>query len=172
MTTLNPTHTNTKNNILYIRNFIFGAEDSLVSTVGLLAGIVSAGIERKEIIISGIVLICVEAFSMFVGSFLSERAVEESAPDYEKSKSKSPLAAIIMFISYFLCGLVPLSPYILLSVERAFWWSIIASLFALFILGFLSAKILKTKVLKNALRMMLIGGIAIALGVTVGILMK
>jgi hypothetical protein len=58
-----------KNFILYTRNFIFGSEDSLVSTVGLLAGIVSAGIERKEIIISGIVLICVEAFSMSIGSF-------------------------------------------------------------------------------------------------------
>ncbi|KKS05141.1 MAG: hypothetical protein UU58_C0001G0001, partial [Candidatus Nomurabacteria bacterium GW2011_GWA2_41_25] len=38
--------------ILYVRNFIFGAEDSLVSTVGLLSGIASAGIARKEIIIS------------------------------------------------------------------------------------------------------------------------
>ena len=30
--------------ILYTRNFIFGSEDSLVSTVGLLAGVASAGV--------------------------------------------------------------------------------------------------------------------------------
>jgi len=158
--------------ILYVRNFIFGAEDSLVSTVGLLVGIASAGMARKDIIISGVVLICIEAFSMSVGSFLSERTTEESLPDYKQHESNSTLAAVIMFFSYFVCGLVPLLPYLLTSVDRAFWWSISASLAALFILGFISAKILKTKVLKSGLRMMIIGGIAIALGVAVGIILK
>src|SRR3990167_4109226 len=96
--------------ILYVRNFIFGAEDSLVSTVGLLVGITSAGIAQKEIIITGIVLICVEAFSMSVGSFLSERTTEESFPEYKREESNSLLAAVIMFFSYLFCGLVPFFP--------------------------------------------------------------
>ncbi len=158
--------------ILYIRNFIFGAEDSLVSTVGLLTGIASAGIAQKEIAISGIVLICVEAFSMSVGSFLSERTTEESSPDYKQKDSNSLVAAIIMFASYLFCGLVPLSPYLILEVNQAFWWSIILSLLALFVLGLVSAKILKTKILKNGLRMMVIGGMAIGLGVIIGIILK
>lgn len=158
--------------ILYVRNFIFGAEDSLVSTVGLLAGVVSAGMAQKEIIISGIVLICVEAFSMSVGSFLSERSTEESFPDYKQQESNSLLAATIMFFSYLACGLVPLFPYLFIAVDRAFWWSIMASLFSLSILGFVSAKILKTKILKSVIRMTIIGGLAIALGVVVGMILK
>ena len=158
--------------ILYVRNFIFGAEDSLVSTVGLLAGITSAGMARPEIIITGIVLIFVEAFSMSVGSFLSERATEESSPDYIKRESPSLLAALVMFVSYFLCGLIPIFPYWVADVGRAFWWSIFASLLALAVLGFMSAKILKTKILKNILRMAVLGGLAIGLGVAVGILFK
>lgn len=163
---------NHKTFILYVRNFIFGAEDSLVSTVGLLAGIASAGMARPEIIITGIVLIFVEAFSMSVGSFLSERVTEESSPHYIEQESPSGLAAVIMFVSYFLCGLIPIFPYWVADVGRAFWWSIFASLLALAVLGFMSAKILKTKILKNILRMAVLGGLAIGLGVAVGILFK
>jgi len=45
-------------------------------------------------------------------------------------------------------------------------------LLALAVLGFMSAKILKTKILKNILRMAVLGGLAIGLGVAVGILFK
>ncbi len=164
--------TNHQTFILYVRNFIFGAEDSLVSTVGLLAGVASAGMAQKEIIVSGTVLIFVEAFSMSVGSFLSERATEESLSDYKNEDSNSFWAAVIMFFSYFIFGLVPLAPYLFISVDSAFWLSIFASLVFLFVLGFISAKVLKTKILKNGLRMMLIGGLAIGLGVVVGMIFK
>lgn len=158
--------------ILYTRNFIFGAEDSLVSTVGLLAGIASAGVQRKEIIISGIVLICVEAFSMSIGSFLSETETEESSRNYVKKNNNSIIASIIMLMSYMACGLIPLSPYFLIDTKHAFWWSIVASIISLFILGITSAKILKINILKTALRMTVLGGLAIGLGVVVGLIMK
>ncbi|MFZ3011942.1 MAG: VIT1/CCC1 transporter family protein [Minisyncoccia bacterium] len=163
---------NNKTLLLFTRNFIFGAEDSLVSTVGLLAGVASAGMVQKEIIISGTVLICVEAFSMFVGSFLSERTTEESSPGYEIQKSNSLMAAFIMFVSYLLCGLIPLLPYFFITVPWALWWSVAGSLLSLIVLGFVSAEILKTRILKNALRMVIIGGIAIGLGVVVGAILK
>lgn len=161
-----------KNFILYTRNFIFGSEDSLVSTVGLLAGVASAGVGRKEIIISGIVLICVEAFSMSVGSFLSEKEIEESSPNNSPKSSKSIRASIIMLVSYIICGMIPLSPYFLMDIKQAFWWSIIASIVFLFVLGFISAKILKIKVLRTTLRMTIMGGLAIGLGVVVGLILK
>lgn len=161
-----------KNFILYARNFIFGSEDSLVSTVGLLAGVASAGIAKKEIIISGIILICVEAFSMSVGSFLSEKETEESSSSNIQKNSNPVMASIIMLISYIFCGLIPLSPYFFMNTQNAFWWSIIASIIFLFILGFISAKILKIKVLKTTLRMTIMGSMAIGLGVIVGLIMK
>jgi vacuolar iron transporter family protein len=164
--------TDTKTFLLYIRNFIFGAEDSLVSTVALLTGVASAGMGQREVVISGVVLIFVEAFSMSVGSFLSERTTEESSPDYKQQDSNSFFAAIIMFVSYLFCGLIPLSPYFIFSINQAFWWSILASLIALFVLGLVSAKILRTNILKSSLRMMVIGGLAIGLGVVVGIIFK
>ena len=59
----------------YFSSFIFGVEDSLVSTVGLLSGVAVAGVTRTDIFITGIILIFVEAFSMGVGNFLLSLAV-------------------------------------------------------------------------------------------------
>ena len=56
----------------YLRNFIFGVEDSLVSTVGLLAGVAAGGVSSAVILTTGLVLIEVEGFSMGLGSFLTE----------------------------------------------------------------------------------------------------
>jgi VIT1/CCC1 family predicted Fe2+/Mn2+ transporter len=158
--------------ILYARNFIFGSEDSLVSTVGLLAGIASAGVGRKEIIVSGIILICVEAFSMSVGSFLSETETEESSYKKIEKNNHSLIASFIMLVSYIVCGLIPLSPYFFMDTGQAFWWSILMSIVFLFALGLISAKILKIRVWRTALRMTIMGGLAIGLGVAVGLLIK
>lgn len=153
---------------LYFRNFIFGVEDSLVSTVGLLSGIAIADVDRATIFLSGMVLIFVEGFSMGVGSFLSEQSSEGYIHRVEKSSRRTIIAAIIMFISYFCAGFIPLSPYIIFPVSTAFWTSIGASLLTLFILGAVAARVSKISLLHSALRMFLIGGIAIALGVVVG----
>jgi predicted membrane protein (TIGR00267 family) len=77
-----------------------------------------------------------------------------------------------MFLSYLLCGFVPLFPYVFIGGATALPWSIAASLCALFILGIVSGKVLKTHMIKNAVRMAIIGGIAIFLGVVVGMLIK
>lgn len=158
--------------ILYVRNFIFGAEDSLVSTVGLLSGIFFAGVSQREIIVSGSVLIFVEAFSMSVGSFLSESSTEESYPHFKKRESNSIVAALIMFMSYLISGIFPLFPYLIFTSGSAFLGSVILSFIALFCLGFFSAKILKIKVLKNSLRTVILGGFAIIFGIVVGSIIK
>lgn len=154
--------------LLYVRNFIFGAEDSLVSTVGLLSGIAVAQVPRATIFLTGVVLLFVEAFSMGVGSFLSEHSTQESQADSTVSAKESTIAAIIMFFSYFVIGFIPLLPYNFFEVGLAFKTSIIASLIALFALGLGSSKILKTPLLKNGLKMLILGGIAIGLGIIVG----
>lgn len=153
---------------LYIRNFVFGVEDSLVSTVGLLSGIAIAEVPRETIFLTGAVLIFVEAFSMAVGSFLSEHSAEDYLEQAETPHKSAVIAGGIMFISYFLSGFIPLFPYIVMPTEPALLVSVGLSLLALFLLGALGGKISRVNILRSALRMLLIGGIAIAVGVAVG----
>ena len=152
----------------YFRSFIFGVEDSLVSTVGLLSGIAIAGVPRTTIFVTGVVLIFVEAFSMAAGSFLSEYSAEE----YESQKVAAirlPLiAGVVMFVSYFFSGFIPLFPYVLWDIPDAFKISIGLSLIALFLLGVLGAFLSGRSLLKRGLRMLIIAGIAVLIGIMAG----
>lgn len=160
--------------MLIMRNFVFGVEDSLVSTVGLLSGIAAVGTPRETIILTGVVLIFVEAFSMAVGTFLAEHSAEEFALHvHDGSEERSSrLAGVIMFGSYFLSGFVPLTPYLIWDGVTGLVVSVAASLVALFALGVVSARASRVKVFREAFRMLLIGGAAVGVGVLVGILVQ
>lgn len=152
---------------LFVRNFTFGVEDSLVSTVGLLAGIAVAGVDRKSIILTGLVLIFVEAFSMAVGSLISERSVEEYQT--KTSSMVNPVRASgVMFFSYVIAGVVPLAPYFALTGTSAMASSISLALLALFVLGAANAKMFRSRVMKDGLFTLTMGGLAILVGVLIG----
>lgn len=152
------------------RNFIFGVEDSLVSTVGLLSGVAAANSEEKMIVTTGIVLIFVEAFSMGIGSFLSEESAEELA---KKSGSRALIgkAASVMFVSYLAAGIIPLAPYIFFGPKIATPVSIGAALAALVLLGIVSARKSGHSLVGKAIEMLILGGLATLVGIGVGSLM-
>jgi len=60
-----------------IRELVFGLEDSLVSTVGVVVGVAAGAPDRGIVLLSGSVLIVVEALSMAAGSFLSSKSHRE-----------------------------------------------------------------------------------------------
>jgi VIT1/CCC1 family predicted Fe2+/Mn2+ transporter len=153
---------------IYVRNTIFGLSDSLVSTVGLLAGIDVSGTTRAVIILTGVVYAFVEAFSMAVGSFLSEQSTEEYATKSETFDRRPYTGAAIMFVSFVLASFIPIAPYFFLGPSAALWLSIGLSIAALFIVGLVMAKLSKINLLKHGLKMVLLGGSAIIIGVIVG----
>jgi VIT1/CCC1 family predicted Fe2+/Mn2+ transporter len=157
---------------LYLRNIIFGVSDSLVSTVGLLAGIDAAGTTKQVILLTGIVYAFVEAFSMAVGSFLSEQSAEEYEIKGEVSGAGPVTAGVAMFISFILASFIPILPYLIFGLTAALWFSIGFSLIALLIVGMISAKIVKVNMVSHAIKMMLLGGAAIIIGVVVGKFIK
>jgi len=144
--------------VSYIRNFVFGVEDSLVSTVGFLSGVAIAELPRSEIFLAGTVLIFVEAISMAAGSFLSE----DAAAGYlgKRSGAKPITASLIMFGSYFVTGFIPLAPYVFAPTYLALPLSITLALLGLFLLGRVTKR--------GGVRMLAIGGLAITIGVLVG----
>jgi len=155
---------------LYLRNFIFGVEDSLVSTVSLLAGIAIGGVSRETIFLTGAVLILVEGFSMASGSFLTESSVREYL--HGRGDSERPLwGGVIMFVSYLLAGLIPLASYIIFSdLTTAIYMSAATSLAALFALGLISGSLSHGHLFRRAGRMFIVGGVAIALGLAAGLI--
>ncbi len=155
----------------YVRNFIFGVEDSLVSTVGLLSGVAIAGMERGDIFVTGVILIFVEALSMTAGSFLSESSAEEYENQQSTSGTHSYIASGIMFVSYFVSGFIPLAPYMFFVPTQALPLSIMSALLALALLGMAAAAVTRMPFFRSITRMVIIGGLAILIGALVGSLL-
>ena len=152
-------------NKTYFRNMIFGAEDSLVSTVGVMFGIATATSNSSLIITSGLIVIAVEAVSMGAGAFLSESSAEEV---YSKRKQDKPwISGAVMFVSYLLTGFITLFPYLFLEVEIAKYASVLVALLTLFLLGYLPIKSLKL-----GIKMVVVGGAAVLIGALVATISK
>jgi len=60
-----------------IRELVFGVEDGMISTLGVLTGIAIGTNNHSVVILSGFVIIIVESISMGVGSYLSTKSVKE-----------------------------------------------------------------------------------------------
>ena len=155
---------------MYLRNTIMGATDGLVSTVGLLAGINVTGVTRSFIILTGIIYIFVEAFSMGIGSFLSEESAEMGSN--RKSLSVSVTGGVVMFTAFVIAAFIALVPYMIASGPIALWLSIFLSLATLFgaslLVRLVSKRISRRRLLQHATQMVLLGGCAILIGVAIG----
>lgn len=152
----------------YLRNFIFGVEDSLVSTVGLLAGVSAADLTGRAVLTTGLVLIVVEGFSMGIGSFLTEETTEEMTGARPQTL-KAIQGGLTMLVSYILAGLLPLAPYIFLSGSTAVATSVAVSLGGLMLLGFGTAVFYaRPYPWRRALKMFLLGGSAVLAGMLIG----
>lgn len=151
----------------YLRSGLFGIQDGLVSTTGVVVGI-STGIEDKAIIIlASLVAVAVEASSMAAGQYSSEKAVHQMDKSGKHTDSLI-LGAIIMFFGYLLGGLVPIIPTILVNQPQARIIAIIAAFSGLFILGYVKGHIVEHKPLRSAVELFIIGSIATAIGLIVG----
>ncbi len=150
----------------YLQSAMFGFNDALVSTTGVIVGVSTGTSSRDVVVLAGVVTILVEAISMGAGQYSSSK----SAHQLDKSDSfKVPLiSGVIMFVSYFLAGLVPLLPILIFPMEYSRNVAIVAALIGLFILGYFKGRIVKVSPIKSALEILIIGGLATAVGLVVG----
>ena len=155
-----------------VRSFVLGVEDSLVSTVGLLSGIAAAGTSRSAIILTGFILIFVEAFSMAVGELLADTTVREFEQHHNIPLWKARMSAVVMFGSYLSGGFLVLSPYIFFDGYMALLISISLSLCMLFILGIMTAELSRVHPLRKAFSMVIVGGLTILIGVSAGFVIQ
>ncbi|MDD5416172.1 MAG: VIT1/CCC1 transporter family protein [Candidatus Daviesbacteria bacterium] len=155
----------------YFRSVIFGLQDGLVSTTGVVVGI-SAGVSDQAIIIlASFVTVSVEASSMAAGQYSSEKAVHQMGKS-GKHRDDLIIGAILMFFAYLAAGLIPIAPFLFFVPETARIISISVALLALFAIGYLKGKIVKCRALRSAIEMLFIGGMATIVGLIVGNFLK
>ncbi len=146
---------------------MFGLQDGLVSTTGVVVGI-SIGVESKAIIIlASLVAVTVEASSMAAGQYTSEKAVHQMDKTGRHNDSLI-VGTLVMFVSYFLGGMAPIIPTILFDQPEARVFAVISAFVGLFVLGYIKGHVVETKPLRSAIELFIIGGIATGVGLLVG----
>ena len=158
-----------KQNIeMYVRSVIFGINDSLVSTVGFLAGISVAGVPQTTVVLTGLIYALVEAFSMAAGSYLSEESGREYRFGVQRTNKPEFFAAVLMFFASIGGAIIPLAPYLVVAGSQALLVSVTFSILGLFLLGAATARFSRLPAFARGMRMVFVGGMAILLGVLVG----
>ena len=82
------------------------------------------------------------------------------------------LKELFMFFAYIIGGIIPLSAYFFLPISDAISISIPLTLVALFAIGAGLTVYTKQSWIKNGLHMLIFGGAALLIGLTVGVVMK
>lgn len=153
-------------NTEYLQSAMFGFNDALVSTTGVIVGISAGTGSKKVVILAGVVTILVEALSMGAGQYLSSKSAHQF--NKETSSRSSIFSGLIMLFAYFLAGLVPLLSIVFFPIEYSAVIAVVAALTCLLVLGYVKGKIVKVSPLRSALEVFIIGGIATAIGIIAG----
>jgi hypothetical protein len=117
----------------FIRNLVYGLQDSFISTTGVLVGATYAGLSSVAVIKTGIILIIVEALSMGFGAFLSEESFTETEGHMKLTLGELIYYGTVMFLSYIAAGLLVMFPY-LVNASNASTWCLVIAMISQFIL--------------------------------------
>ena len=155
----------------YLRALLFGLQDGIVSTTGVVVGI-SAGVSDKAIIIlAALVAVSVEASSMAAGQYTSEKAVHQMDREGKHTDSLV-VGAVIMFFAYLAGGSFSIIPTILIDQPLARVVAVASSFAGLFGIGYLKGVLVEGRPLRSAIELFIIGGFATVLGLVVGLVLK
>lgn len=149
----------------YIRDLVYGANDGIITTFAVVAGVAGGNLSRTAVLVVGAANLAADGLSMAVGNFLSIRANEsareaENLPEEEASPGRHGFAT---FLAFIIAGSLPLLPYVLPFTEAArFNWSLALTLGSLFVVGALRALVTKDRWWRAGLEMLVLGALVAA----------
>jgi len=153
----------TKTNPSFVRAAVYGANDGIVTTFAVVAGVAGAGLSTEIVIVLGIANMIADGFSMGVSDFLGEESARKASG---KKLAKVWSTGLTTFAAFVIAGSLPLLPYLTqligapVAEEMRFPLSIFATGFALFTVGSLRTHFIKGNWWKNGLEMLVVGSIA------------
>ena len=150
----------------YIRELIYGANDGIITTFAVVAGVAGGGLSLRVVLIIGAAHLIADGLSMAAGNYLAIRSHEsvletQNLPEEEAFPVRHAGAT---FLAFVIAGIVPLAPYMVpsLSIDR-FGSSIALTLLAMFGVGASRARIANVRWWKAGLEMLALGAIVAAL---------
>jgi VIT1/CCC1 family predicted Fe2+/Mn2+ transporter len=149
----------------YIRDIVYGANDGIVTTFAIVAGVRGADLATATVLVLGFANLAADGLSMAAGNYLgikSERATE-LAGSYD-SKLETMHAAkhgTVTWFSFVSAGLMPLLPFFFsLSLQTAFLISVGLTAVTMYAVGAMRTFVTRQSPWRSGIEMLLVGGLA------------
>ena len=144
----------------YIRDVVFGANDGLITTFAVVAGVTGGALSPSAVLIVGAANLFADGLSMGVGNYLAIRSHEsalaaQNKPEEESSPIRHGLATVLAFVA---AGAVPLAPFLgAVADGHRFAVSIALTFATLFGVGAMRATVTMDRWWMAGLEMLLLG---------------
>lgn len=149
----------------YIRDVIYGANDGIITTFAVVAGVTGGALSPRAVLIVGAANLIADGLSMGVGNYLSIRSQESAleAAQQPEQEARPARHGFATFLAFLVIGALPLMPYVLpdLAVTR-FGLSVFLTLAALFAVGASRALVTADRWWTAGLEMLLLGVVVAA----------
>ncbi len=154
----------------YLGDLVYGANDGIITTFAVVAGVAGAALPARTIIILGFANLLADGFSMGASNVLAIRSGEALRAS-DGLGVEEPFAVrhgTATFAAFILAGAVPLLAYLWPgSIEGRFPVAAVLTLVALFGVGASRTFVTRAGWLKSGLEMLVLG--AVAAGVAYGV---
>ena len=149
----------------YIRDLIYGANDGIITTFAVVAGVTGGALSPRTVLIVGVANLFADGLSMGVGNYLSIRSNEsaraaQDLPEEEAAPARHGIATMLAFVA---AGVLPLLPYAVgVPPVARFAVAIALTFAALFAVGSLRALVTVDRWWLAGLEMLLLGALVAA----------
>lgn len=160
--------------VTYIRDIVFSANDGIITTFAVVAGVAGAQFGPTVVIALGFANLLADGLSMAAGNYLgveSEQEAEETRVSWRHRKRidrpfQHGAAAFVAFVS---AGFFPLIPYLFPLLDDAFRLSLLITAGCLFGVGAARTRVTHRNWMRSGLEMLVVGGIAATVAYVVGV---
>ena len=159
----------------YLPELIYGANDGIVTTFAVVAGVAGASLSPGIVIVLGFANLFADGFSMGMSNYLAERSEEDyhdaRGESHARTDGKTPVrTAAATFAAFIVAGWAPLFPYVF-RVEPLFPVSIAVTAAAFFAVGASRSLVTNRSWLANGVEMFVVGMAAATVAYAVGTLL-
>jgi VIT1/CCC1 family predicted Fe2+/Mn2+ transporter len=146
----------------YIRDLVYGANDGVITTFAVVAGVTGGTLNPVAVLVLGAANLLADGLSMGVGNYLGIRSDErvreaQQLPEQEASPVRHGVATFVAFVT---AGAVPLLPFVFSGAgSNRFAWSTGLSLTVLFSVGAARSRVGTGQWWANGLEMVGLGAI-------------
>jgi VIT1/CCC1 family predicted Fe2+/Mn2+ transporter len=144
----------------YIRDLIYGANDGLITTFAVVAGVTGGALSTRAVMIVGVANLLADGLSMGVGNYLSIRSHESALAALDRPEEESHPArhGFATFAAFVVAGAVPLMPYTVPGSDGTrFIVSVVLTLLTLFGVGASRAAVTNYRWWTAGLEMLVLG---------------